>query len=621
MYEAQTFLYRTIYLIFKFHISSLYANGAIKNVKSQDSIRMSAAAVTPLPSNIEELRKLVTARFEASHTPRIATSRIAGDAKGVLLNPSIQKWCLRVLSVIEHHIYSHEFRISKLTPLLTKESAKYLESETTTRENLYKFVLKGGNAVALTLQKSKTLPFNVDSDFDSDILINPVLPTSDFNNIRDTLLETATSLIYNIDREAWPTLTSIVGSAGFTFYPSSYTYSDPAGSKYVVMDDAPFYIKTNSDLGYFDKSTKLVIVLHTSLIKVLAKTYDKLELLDVAIPHQTNPKLANEWLVESPILFEIPSESIKVSISNPLSLYIDQRVSAAANERPNKKLRRTQRANRIRNSIIIPEKSAYIRNIGHFMKTPLRNIISNLYNKSLENSVIAAETRKAARREKEKVKAASKAAASASAKKAAKNEEALLAEAIAAANKERAERREKHAEAARKRVERSAAFHKENAAHYGTPLGAVEFNASPSTSIESGIKKMFENAGIPIMKVARVDTSLKNDLKSMVSSLVKYSTERHKANPSPETSAEQARVLALAAYIYERPQEEINAAILYAAMTEEDPEGVVAAALIERSRLQEMDAPIPLLTFAEATVSVAVMILEMKETLKKAKKV
>ena len=78
-----------------------------------------------------------------------------------------------------------------------------------------------------------------------------------------------------------------------------------------------------------------------------------MDLIDVAIPNRSYANLAFEWNIHRPIMFSMFS-GIRFPVSDSLQTYIDFRIAALTDSRDVKKKTRTNRANRIRNTILKP---------------------------------------------------------------------------------------------------------------------------------------------------------------------------------------------------------------------------------------------------------------------------
>lgn len=239
------------------------------------------------------------------------------------------------------------------------------------------FFLKGGNAAIMLLEDEK--PYKFVSDFDTTLLINPEKYSDDyFITILKLAIYAAVSAINSTSefgigflhildaykRSGFGKLTDTKEEKTLPHFvkPSMYTpiqnllekaFDVEWNNKYIPVKmkddvikqewlksniDCPFEVEVIPDLLYGYQSTGL------TLIKIKTRTSPSVELIDISIPRKEYPLYKLEWdIVSSGHLVA----KDKIALTNNVYTLFDQRLAASINTRENKKIRRTQRANKL----------------------------------------------------------------------------------------------------------------------------------------------------------------------------------------------------------------------------------------------------------------------------------
>lgn len=190
------------------------------------------------------------------------------------------------------------------------------------KDDAFLFLLKGGSAVKLW-QQQDTFPIVDLGDMDCTLLIDPSLPGPVFNHLHTYLFRIVYSIFYKnitlspeakVDVGYYNTtisgLATILENRDYGIFKNNQVYafftrklSDPLIAQAITLDSlgkkgtlegtCPFMIAGMLDIvfgkGNQENSSNI------SLFKLLLNTADQRELIDIAIPHQSNPLLSYEF--------------------------------------------------------------------------------------------------------------------------------------------------------------------------------------------------------------------------------------------------------------------------------------------------------------------------------------
>jgi hypothetical protein len=266
------------------------------------------------------------------------------------------------------------------------------------------FFMKGGNAAIMLLEDEK--PYKFVSDYDTTLLINPEKYSDDyFIEILKLAIYAAVSAINSTSefgigflhildaykRSGFDKLTYTKEEKMLPHFvtPSLYTpiqnllkkeFDVEWKNKYIPVElkedgaikqdwlksniDCPFEIEVIPDLIYGYQSTGL------TLIKIKTRTTPSIELIDISIPRANYPLYKLEWnIVTSGHLVA----KDKIVLTNNVYTLFDQRLAALLNTRKNKKTRRTERANRLREIVNRNNLQDFINDLPNNYKGVLKN--------------------------------------------------------------------------------------------------------------------------------------------------------------------------------------------------------------------------------------------------------
>lgn len=338
--------------------------------------------------------------------------------KYVSNDPYVSNCAFGCITSIDKELYSEDFR-NKLSILVgDTKFQNALKSEITTRQSVYRFYLKGSNVVELLMYYLKTrhelvdIPFPsiFDSDWDTSILINPGLSSTDFNIVMESIIPVILKSLSNASIE-------LSNSRYFNHYMSTYVGManerisvDPefiAFRKYPIHFEPKGSLKFYGDQANEDKANwgtlpvgsgtrvssdrtpakKKIFYLARLMVKIVASRDIPIpvEIVDVSMNYQ-NSSLQYAW--DSYSEYHIQHETFDYRIISPSSLYADLvkcLQDAVKSNNATRKLKIPSRIKRIYyvlDSMFIPyrNKNAVIaENVGkHSVRT---NFLGNVFRK------------------------------------------------------------------------------------------------------------------------------------------------------------------------------------------------------------------------------------------------
>jgi hypothetical protein len=206
------------------------------------------------------------------------------------------------------------------------------------------------------------------SDFDCTLLINPNSRIP-FKIVREILITEMVSLILSIVNEPsnWGVMREIfrecelniqdlgVGSVDVRdealtpddFELSEYLYNSDTIQSRRTIPGCPFQFIIHPNLHYGNKSLGL------ALFKLQTRTNPPVDILDISVPSQMYADLLMDWKIHNGILIKLEN-TIRFFVSDFISTYIDYRIGASKNSRNEKKTKRSNLANTLRNTMIRP---------------------------------------------------------------------------------------------------------------------------------------------------------------------------------------------------------------------------------------------------------------------------
>ena len=278
-------------------------------------------------------------------------------------DPIIQVWCIYVISNI-YEACTQDIPIAD----------KVIRSEN------IRFFLKGGNAIALLSGGGVPYPFT--GDFDCELLVNPNLPRSDFISVYYALvlkiireLQTAISDEWFYD-EVWQSLENNLHTPALHYDNTIHLLRSRSmkGTTTNIdrLGDIVYESKVIRDFKIPAKSPFLMSIipnfewngkeLGLGVIRIQTRTEPRATLLEISLPRVDYKYLPFLWDTYTYTLYR--SERMQFEVLDALSQYMDLRFASSVNERPAFKEKRTRRANRIRNTILKPQRSTYKRKMN-----------------------------------------------------------------------------------------------------------------------------------------------------------------------------------------------------------------------------------------------------------------
>lgn len=284
----------------------------------------------------------------------------------------------------------------------------------------FRYFLKGGAVTPLLLYKHvgsppyDTFPFPIENDFDCTILINPSLPTVDFQGLQRYLVTACVNTLTSILSESMPFRTAVKTewtSNGYTVVESKPTFFS---TNMTAEDMYPRNISKSFASLFSEKDTfetmdkeslfRLSVFseyfyqrepLYMTLIQVIPNVTDGQSILDIVIPKRSNPMLSFDWknALPDPFVVSIPYLDQTLHVNVPLVdapfLYLDQRISAnrVRNSAPAKFASRTRRANLLRNRLLRPQRATPESN--RYKNDPLFKNSTMLYNHYVPANILA----------------------------------------------------------------------------------------------------------------------------------------------------------------------------------------------------------------------------------------
>ena len=265
-----------------------------------------------------------------------------------------------------------------------------------------RFYAKGGNAIELLL-KNPTLPTTFPSDFDFSIDINPALSVKEYNRVQHIFIELVINYMIRKIKESYPSshtkqlkpcieiqsYTTVIGPVNEKL--ESYLDKLPNDTKKQCPIGCPYRILIRKNMLFRD------VVQNKGVIRLQKIVKDKfIDLLDIPIilrttnVHPVSTKIEREivenWNNTVIVLYDFPhtktNHRLFIKVYDPLSAYINMRIAAQSNTRPNKIKRRTNRANKLRNRILNPTWRTRLlkKTRRHALPNNLKPILNNIRN-------------------------------------------------------------------------------------------------------------------------------------------------------------------------------------------------------------------------------------------------
>ena len=294
--------------------------------------------------------------------------------------PPIRTFIFQLAHTITSALYSSEFRNRCAEHITHVASQTYLRevSVENTIQHVYSFFLKGGNTLPF-LNSPYRREFIFDSDFDFTLLINPNLSATDFTALRTIIIKHCVEIvqrsiadsgrwndIYEVyqrtigplySRDLPRKLITIKDSAlsPDNFELSRTLYESSALRTWSIPEQCPFDFIIYPNVSYISHGVPMTA--NVALLKVVLRPRPE-EIIDISFPAHSHDLLPYEW--NSHKEFKVITEGgFHFYVSDPLSVFLDQRLAAISNSRENKRRRRTRRANYIRNTILRPRRNTY----------------------------------------------------------------------------------------------------------------------------------------------------------------------------------------------------------------------------------------------------------------------
>ena len=296
-------------------------------------------------------------------------------------------------TAVDQHIYSEQFR-NMLSQQFEQKSSifRYLQTPEMTRQNVYRFFVKGSNVYTLveeylrnkyTLGFERVFPKDFLSDWDSTILINPNISQEDYTRLFNTLVPILLHHMMKFSRDLAndPDYKFAIPSArhnaleklelknkdAFKNFKYKFNEEKQLPLKINGIKD-PFFIELSNTLGLSGPGTivtsnrKPFEEANFYLARVMANIVAgrgiqlPVELIDVSIPYLGN-ELRFSW--ESSTEYHIQYNNYNYMISSPVSLYMD--LAKSLRDEEHRLLNKTRR-NRDRKSKL-PQRLARIQKL------------------------------------------------------------------------------------------------------------------------------------------------------------------------------------------------------------------------------------------------------------------
>jgi hypothetical protein len=232
--------------------------------------------------------------------------------------------------------------------------------------------LKGGNALPfldLASGNASPLPYNFTGDFDCSSLVNPDFDPDTFRILREILIVEILNVLKSIvlRYELWAKILyamfaynvefELLNSKKITLHQEALTPDDMNLYEHVyakdfaswkLPDGCPMQIEIHPNLPFKHASQNMTV------ISLRLRTIPPIDLIDISIPAHNNKYLQFEWDIHGGIPYINDEVHLAFFVSNFVNTYIDYRVSALLDTRKEKRAKRTQRADRLRNTILNP---------------------------------------------------------------------------------------------------------------------------------------------------------------------------------------------------------------------------------------------------------------------------
>lgn len=302
---------------------------------------------------------------------------------------------VNLLTTLHMSIYRKEFR-----------NTLKMHAEMNT-DNLFKYYIKGGNAIALL----KGLPFSLDnivfpSDFDYSLIINPELPLDRYNAIQASIIG---NCLYNLklfcdNSGNWSPFLELL-TEGYNTPPNRVIINDKTGvymnknGKMVNMinvsrpnihlnrildtvkhwefpNECPFECviypnmiipDSRNQRNPFGKLLNIGVVILRLRNTVHTELYNmSFVLRNEEVESNSYKKLKRDWDITQLVLYDntIPMRGTRLLsyVYDPLSAYINQKIAFNANTRSNKRSKRSVRMARLKHMLKNTHRNGNARN-------------------------------------------------------------------------------------------------------------------------------------------------------------------------------------------------------------------------------------------------------------------
>ena len=300
----------------------------------------------------------------------------------------IQLFCMAALTQLDNLLYSMDFR-----------------SEANMKIP-FDFFLKGGNTIALhlpTISQNTFFPYDFQGDFDCSVLVNPDIPDRNFIQIRNRLIITIVTFLQSFIsiESTWANIPKVYTKYGlipnklpnkinifnealtvFDFTLASEVYESPIFRTWQAPNSSPFRMEIHPNLTYNKESLSL------ALIKVRTNTEPSMDVIDISIPTKLYKNMNMEWDIHRIYRFELPKYRFRFNVSDIVSSYLDQKISALLETNNVRRQKRTLRASKLQNSIqrllknniVNPQNIEYLRGLPYTIKknVTLKSLLKDL---------------------------------------------------------------------------------------------------------------------------------------------------------------------------------------------------------------------------------------------------
>jgi hypothetical protein len=263
-----------------------------------------------------------------------------------------------------------------------------------------RFYAKGGNAIALLLERD-TIPSIFPSDFDFSIDINPALSVKEYNKKQLLFIELVINYMIRKIKEACSSSRSRqqkpcieIQSYNAHITPvnvelEKYIDTLPSDTKKQCSVDCPYRIFIRKNMLFRDiPQNRGVITLQKEFEGRFFDLFDIPIILRTTASYPVSNKIEEDilhhWNNLGFVVYDFPhtptNHRLFINVYDPLSAYINMRIAAQSNTRENKRRRRTERANKLRNKILNPNwrtrilKETRKKGLPNYLKPILNNI-------------------------------------------------------------------------------------------------------------------------------------------------------------------------------------------------------------------------------------------------------